>query len=163
FDDLLMLYNVAKTTPPASRGQLPGRTRTAPTEAPLPEFVLEHPALTPNTPPSPQTLHATAITSEPPPMANANLDLLSAALAQSPLTLPTPHSDTSSQPTKHFVTNEALFDGLSLDWETTPPASPNLNIESEKNQIFDDSDAELQLFIMDERDLPKDPRSEKIN
>lgn len=41
FDELLMLYNVAKSTPAASRGAMPGRRRTAPSEAPLPEIAPE--------------------------------------------------------------------------------------------------------------------------
>ena len=157
FDDLLMLYNVAKTTPAASRGQLPGRVRTSPTEAPLPEVVFDDAATAPVS-----TYQATSTVpvlpvSPPLPFAEASLDLLSAAPAQAPLSAPTPYTGSPFQTASHFAPDEALIDGLSLEWGAAAPVPEPPKVNS--LLALDELDAELQAFMMDERDLPKDHRA----
>ena len=154
FDDLLMLYNVAQTTPAASRGQMPGRTRTAPTEAPLPEVVLD----LPGTRPTP----AAAAMEMPLPLHAAQLDMLSAAPATAPLAPAQSLNDSPFQGPSHFAPNEALVDGLSLDWNAslapasaTPEKLPDVPPPAPIS--LDNLDAELAAFMMDERDLPKQP------
>ncbi len=154
FDDLLMLYNVAQTTPAASRGQMPGRTRTAPTEAPLPEVVLD----LPGTRPTP----AAAAMERPLPLHAAQLDMLSAAPATAPLAPAQSLNDSPFQGPSHFAPNEALVDGLSLDWNAslapasaTPEKLPDVPPPAPIS--LDNLDAELAAFMMDERDLPKQP------
>lgn len=154
FDELLMLYNVAKTTPASSRGQLPGRTRTAPIEAPLPEVVFDHGASTPVTTYQTPSVDNAPVPSPPLPLNEAYLDLLSAAPAQTPLAPPAPYTDSPFQTPSHFAPNEALIDGLSLDWGSAAPSTQTAEVEN--RQVLNNLDAELQAFMMDERDLPKD-------
>lgn len=158
FDELLMLYNVAKTTPASSRGQLPGRTRTAPIEAPLPEVVFDPGASTPIT-----TYQTPSVDNAPPPLPlnEAYLDLLSAAPAQTPLAPPAPYTDSPFQTPSHFAPNEALIDGLSLDWGSAAPSTQTAEVGN--RQVLNNLDAELQAFMMDERDLPKDNRPRSAN
>lgn len=161
FDDLLMLYNVAKTTPPASRGQLPGRTRTAPTEAPLPEFVLDQASFALNSANTTQTLNSPPPAPAPLPLADAYLDLLSAGPSQTPLATKTATSDSPFQTPNHFTPNEALMEGLSLNWEETLHAPTASSIEPQNKHLMVELDAELEAFMMDERDLPQDQRLSK--
>ena len=154
FDDLLMLYNVAQTTPASSRGQLPGRVRTAPTEVPLPEVVFDNiPA--PTTYPA-RTGATVAADHTPLPLSSASLDMLSAAPAQAPLAPPNPHNDSPFQSTAHFAPNEILMDGLTLNWEataSTPPSTEKTDTASAEVE-FQSLEDDLNPFIMDERDLP---------
>lgn len=136
FDDLLMLYNVAQTTPASSRGHLPGRIRTAPSEVPLPEVVFDTPSA-----PAPLSLH------------EAHLDLLSAAPAEAPLAPPTPLSDSPFNSTTHFAPDEMLIDGLSLDWGTSSTAAP-----SSAATPSEPDNTGLDAYLMDERDLPPPPK-----
>ena len=155
FDDLLMLYNVAQTTPASSRGQLPGRVRTAPTEVPLPEISFDsssepvssipHTAAVPGTPPAPLPLH------------KAHLDMLRAAPAQAPLAPSTPLDDSPFKSALRLPPDEMLIDGLSLDWEnalnpvTTPPADTKTAPSNQEDELI--------AFTMDERDLPTSSKS----
>lgn len=154
FDDLLMLYNVAQTTPASSRGQLPGRVRTAPTEVPLPEVVFDNvPA--PTSYPA-RTAATAAADHTPLSLSAANLDMLSAAPAQAPLAPPNPHNDSPFQSTAHFAPDEILMDGLTLNWEattSTPPSTEKTDTASAEVKLQSLED-ELNPFIMDERDLP---------
>jgi len=153
FDDLLMLYNVAQTTPAASRGQLPGRMRTAPTEAPLPEVFFDD---------AKPTLSNYGLLEEPLPLSapplplhEAHLDALTAAPAQAPLAPPNPVNDSPFQGPSHFAPDEALMDGLSLDWGASAASVTSQNANSISPQAAPLSlDAELEAFMMDERDLP---------
>lgn len=154
FDDLLMLYNVAQTTPASSRGQLPGRVRTAPTEVPLPEVVFDNvPA--PTSYPA-RTAATAAADNTPLSLGAANLDMLSAAPAQAPLAPPNPHNDSPFQSTAHFAPDEILMDGLTLNWEataSTPPSTEQTDTASAEVK-FQSLEDDLNPFIMDERDLP---------
>lgn len=146
FDDLLMLYNVAKTTPAASRGDLPGRTRTVPTDIPLPEIVVDH------TPP--------AVASGSMPLQDKDapldfdLDLLSALPTPAPLTPPKPHTNAPFQTPSRFSPDEALTDGLSLDWSM--PAAADKTATPESDLTLEKFDEELQIPPLDDRDLPAD-------
>lgn len=155
FDDLLMLYNVAQTTPASSRGQLPGRVRTAPTEVPLPEIVFDNaPA------PTSYSAPTAAPGNTPLPLHTAHLDMLSAAPAQSPLAPPSPLNDSPFQSTSHFAPDEMLIDGLSLDWEASTPAptTPSETAQAALGRSAQSLEEELSAFIMDERDLPTPPK-----
>ena len=155
FDDLLMLYNVAQTTPASSRGQLPGRVRTAPTEVPLPEIVFDNaPA------PTSYSAPTAAPGNTPLPLHAAHLDMLSAAPAQSPLAPPTSLNDSPFQSTSHFAPDEMLVDGLALDWEASTPAptTPSETAQAALGRSAQSLEEELSAFIMDERDLPTPPK-----
>lgn len=169
FDELLMLYNVAKSTPAASRGAMHGRRRTAPSEAPLPEIA---PEVTPvqTVPPLPevpgaaspvQTAAAPAAEAPPaeaPPVLSldeAHLDLLSTMPVHEPLEQQSGQSH--FQPVQHFAPDEALVAVLSLDLSeaanqpAVPAAATVKPLRAPEAQAMD---LELQAFIMDERDLP---------
>lgn len=164
FDELLMLYNVAKSTPAASRGAMPGRRRTAPSEAPLPEIA---PEVTPGqaVPPLPEVpgaaspvQTAAAPAAEAPPVLSldeAHLDLLSTMPVHEPLEQQSGQSH--FQPVQHFAPDEALVAGLSLDLSeaASPPAAPAAaTVKPLRDPEAQAMDLELQAFIMDERDLP---------
>ncbi len=164
FDELLMLYNVAKSTPAASRGAMPGRRRTAPSEAPLPEIA---PEVTPGqaVPPLPEVpgaaspvQAAAAPAAEAPPVLSldeAHLDLLSTMPVHEPLEQQSGQSH--FQPVQHFAPDEALVAELSLDLSeaasqpAVPAAATVKPLRAPEAQAMD---LELQAFIMDERDLP---------
>lgn len=164
FDELLMLYNVAKSTPAASRGAMPGRRRTAPSEAPLPEIA---PEVTPGqaVPPLPEVpgaaspvQTAAAPAAEAPPVLSldeAHLDLLSTMPVHEPLEQQSGQSH--FQPVQHFAPDEALVAELSLDLSeaasqpAVPAAATVKPLRAPEAQAMD---LELQAFIMDERDLP---------
>ena len=162
FDDLLMLYNVAQTTPASSRGQMPGRIRTAPTEVPLPEVVFDAPAAVPVAAPasflpddaflSLRTTPAPRAPVAPPevtlPLQAAQLDMLTAAPAQSPLADTELPGDSPFQSPSHFSPDEVLMQELSLDWNSTSPAA---------SAPADFTTLDLQTLTMDERDLPPPP------
>lgn len=162
FDDLLMLYNVAQTTPASSRGQMPGRIRTAPTEVPLPEVVFDAPAAAPVAAPasflpddaflSLRTASAPRAPVAPPevtlPLQAAQLDMLTAAPAQSPLAATELPGDSPFQSPSHFSPDEVLMQELSLDWNSTSPAA---------SAPADFTTLDLQTLTMDERDLPPPP------
>ena len=160
FDDLLMLYNVAQTTPASSRGQLPGRTRTTPTEVPLPELLVEqaeaHPLATTSLK---HTDLNTATVSLP--LHVASLDLLNTVSTPAPLAPDFPLGDSPFQGPTHLAPNEALMDGLSLDWaspstaELPPPTTVTPNEATKSGpEALDLLSTELATFRMDERDLP---------
>ena len=164
FDELLMLYNVAKSTPAASRGAMHGRRRTAPSEAPLPEIA---PEVTPvqTVPPLPEVpgaaspvQTAAAPAAEAPPVLSldeAHLDLLSTMPVHEPLEQQSGQSH--FQPVQHFAPDEALVAVLSLDLSeaanqpAVPAAATVKPLRAPEAQAMD---LELQAFIMDERDLP---------
>lgn len=164
FDELLMLYNVAKSTPAASRGAMPGRRRTAPSEAPLPEIA---PEVTPGqaVPPLPEVpgaaspvQTAAAPAAEAPPVLSldeAHLDLLSTMPVHEPLEQQSGQSHFQS--VQHFAPDEALVAELSLDLSeaasqpAVPAAATVKPLRAPEAQAMD---LELQAFIMDERDLP---------
>lgn len=164
FDELLMLYNVAKSTPAASRGAMHGRRRTAPSEAPLPEIA---PEVTPvqAVPPLPEVpgaaspvQTAAAPAAEAPPVLSldeAHLDLLSTMPVHEPLEQQSGQSH--FQPVQHFAPDEALVAELSLDLSeaasqpAVPAAATVKPLRAPEAQAMD---LELQAFIMDERDLP---------
>lgn len=164
FDELLLLYNVAKSTPAASRGAMPGRRRTAPSEAPLPEIA---PEVTPGqaVPPLPEVpgaaspvQTAAAPAAEAPPVLSldeAHLDLLSTMPVHEPLEQQSGQSH--FQPVQHFAPDEALVAVLSLDLSeaasqpAVPAAATVKPLRAPEAQAMD---LELQAFIMDERDLP---------
>lgn len=164
FDELLMLYNVAKSTPAASRGAMPGRRRTAPSEAPLPEIA---PEVTPGqaVPPLPEVpgaaspvQAAAAPAAEAPPVLSldeAHLGLLSTMPVHEPLEQQSGQSH--FQPVQHFAPDEALVAELSLDLSeaasqpAVPAAATVKPLRAPEAQAMD---LELQAFIMDERDLP---------
>lgn len=163
FDELL-LYNVAKSTPAASRGAMPGRRRTAPSEAPLPEIA---PEVTPGqaVPPLPEVpgaaspvQTAAAPAAEAPPVLSldeAHLDLLSTMPVHEPLEQQSGQSH--FQPVQHFAPDEALVAVLSLDLSeaASPPAVPAAaTVKPLRDPEAQAMDLELQAFIMDERDLP---------
>lgn len=164
FDELLMLYNVAKSTPAASRGAMPGRRRTAPSEAPLPEIA---PEVTPGqaVPPLPEVpgaaspvQTAAAPAAEAPPVLSldeAHLDLLSTMPVHEPLEQQSGQSH--FQPVQHFAHDEALVAELSLDLSeaASQPAVPAAaTVKPLRDPEAQAMDLELQAFIMDERDLP---------
>lgn len=164
FDELLMLYNVAKSTPAASRGAMPGRRRTAPSEAPLPEIA---PEVTPGqaVPPLPEVpgaaspvQTAAAPAAEAPPVLSldeAHLDLLSTMPVHEPLEQQSGQSH--FQPVQHFAPDEALVAELSLDLSeaASQPAVPAAaTVKPLRDPEAQAMDLELQAFIMDERDLP---------
>ncbi len=172
FDDLLMLYNLTKTTPAASRGAMPGRKRTAPTEVPLPEITaemaLEQPAIAlPEVPVMPaeapvamaaaQTAAKSVAVEQPPVLSlnEAHLNLLSTMPVHEPLEQQSGQSH--FQPVQHFAPDEALVAELSLDLSeaasqpATPAAATVTPFHSSEAQTLD---MEMQAFIMDERDLP---------
>ena len=164
FDDLLMLYNVAQTTEASSRGKLPGRMRTAPTEVPLPELVFDQ-----ATPAPAHFAHsALGATSVSLPLHEASLDLLDTIATAAPLAPEQPLGDSPFQGPTHFAPNEALIDGLSLDWEIAatsgtaaspaPAASTPDMTTPPSNEALDLLSAELAAFSMDERDLPPTTR-----
>lgn len=132
FDDLLMLYNVAQTTPATSRGQLPGRMRTAPAEAALPS-VEESATL---------ALH------------KAHLDMLSAAPAAAPLA--SPMQDSPFHSPQRFAPSEALVDDLSLEWDAAAASAPTTTPPQPTSDSLAKASPndELAAFMMDERDLP---------
>lgn len=164
FDELLMLYNVAKSTPAASRGAMPGRRRTAPSEAPLPEIA---PEVTPGqaVPPLPEVpgaaspvQAAAAPAAEAPPVLSldeAHLGLLSTMPVHEPLEQQSGQSH--FQPVQHFAPDEALVAELSLDLSeaasqpAVPAAATVKPLRAPEAQAMD---LELHAFIMDERDLP---------
>ena len=159
FDDLLMLYNVAQTTPASSRGKLPGRVRAAPIEVPLPEFLLEQnspsaDASSSNSPKGESSSPATASL----PLHAASLDLLNTVSTPAPLAQDLPLGDSPFQGPSHLAPNSALVDGLSLDWvSTSTPASaePQPTAATEAStEVLDLLSTELAAFSMDERDLP---------
>ena len=164
FDELLMLYNVAKSTPAASRGAMPGRRRTAPSEAPLPEIA---PEVTPGqaVPPLPEVpgaaspvQAAAAPAAEAPPVLSldeAHLGLLSTMPVHEPLEQQSGQSH--FQPVQHFAPDEALVAELSLDLSeaASQPAVPAAaTVKPLRDPEAQAMDLELQAFIMDERDLP---------
>lgn len=164
FDELLMLYNVAKSTPAASRGAMPGRRRTAPSEAPLPEIA---PEVTPGqaVPPLPEVpgaaspvQTAAAPAAEAPPVLSldeAHLALLSTMPVHEPLEQQSGQSH--FQPVQHFAPDEALVAELSLDLSeaASQPAVPAAaTVKPLRDPEAQAMDLELQAFIMDERDLP---------
>jgi len=135
FEDLLMLYGLAKATPAQERGQLQGRLRTTPLEAPLPEMVLDMPPA-PELPQFPSFLGQTAtaedipsdtpVTQAPLLLQEAALEMLSVAPAQAPLASEAARQDSPFQGPSHFAPNEVLVEGLSLDWtEAALPAAHN--------------------------------------
>lgn len=162
FDDLLMLYNVAQTTPASSRGQMPGRIRTAPSEVPLPEVVFDAPAAAPVAAPasflpddallSLRTTPAPRAPVAPPevtlPLQAAQLDMLTAAPAQAPLAATDLPGDSPFQSPSHFSPDEVLMQELSLDWNSTSPAA---------SALADFTTLDLQTLTLDERDLPPPP------
>lgn len=164
FDELLMLYNVAKSTPAASRGAMLGRRRTAPSEAPLPEIA---PEVTPGqaVPPLPEVpgaappvQTAAAPAAEAPPVLSldeAHLGLLSTMPVHEPLEQQSGQSP--FQPVQHFAPDEALVAELSLDLSeaASQPAVPAAaTVKPWRDPEAQAMDLELQAFIMDERDLP---------
>lgn len=155
FDDLLMLYNVAQTTPASSRGQLPGRVRMTPLEVPLPELAFDSPpapAMQSSNSPGPTATLASA----PLPLHEAHLDMLTATPMHAPLPASSLQNDSPFQSPAHFAPSEVLVDDLSLDWDTSKteapptPATDSLSI-----------DEEIDFFTMDERDLPASPPRDK--
>ena len=137
FDDLLMLYNVAQTTPAATRGALAGRMRTAPTEVPLPEVDSDDRASTPQMEFMPDDVFFKSsfsssasksdLISEAAPLSlqTASLEALSAAPAQAPLSTSASGNDSPFQKTTHFAGNEVLVDGLTLDWDASDAPMPS--------------------------------------
>lgn len=137
FDDLLMLYNVAQTTPAATRGSIAGRIRTAPHVAPLPEVVQDDSMLAAHTEFMPDDVFfkssLSPASSKPAPLTApelpslhaASLEMLSAAPAQAPLSANAPTNDSPFQKTSHFSNAEVLMDGLTIDWEhSDAPTAP---------------------------------------
>ena len=165
FDDLLMLYNVAQATPASERGHMPGRSRSTPTEIPLPEIVLDNQlAIAPisqfgNN--ANASLVPASATLEAAPLAlhEAHLDLLSAAPAQAPLAPSQPLNDSPFQSSSHFAPDEALMDDLSLEWEipAAPSTAPN-DLPDAVDMELNALEAELEARLMDERDLPAPPK-----
>jgi len=155
FDDLLMLYNVAQTTPASSRGQLPGRVRMTPHEVPLPEIVFPGDALPAATLPT----TAAALAPPPLPLHEAQLDMLTASPVEAPLPSLNQPGDSPFQSPGHFTPDEVLIDDLSLNWDT-----PNVTgTEDPQKRAVDDPsmDDALNFFKMDERDLPPTPPEKK--
>ncbi len=151
FDDLLMLYNVAQTTPASSRGQLPGRVRMTPLEVPLPELVFDSAPAPANHASS--SFGPTATLASPPlPLHEAHLDMLTATPMEAPLSAPNLLNDSPFQSPTHFAPNEVLVDDLSLDWDTS-------KTDATQKPAPDSSsiDEEINFFTMDERDLPTSP------
>ena len=151
FDDLLMLYNVAQTTPASSRGQLPGRVRMTPLEVPLPELVFDSAPAPVNHASS--SFGPTATLASPPlPLHEAHLDMLTATPMEAPLSAPNLLNDSPFQSPTHFAPNEVLVDDLSLDWDTS-------KTDATQKPAPDSSsiDEEINFFTMDERDLPTSP------
>ena len=114
FDELLMLYNVAQTTPAANRGPLPGNMQTT-----LPTTL----------PPAAASPDSATEAADLLSLNEAYLDLLSAAPAQTPAAASTPPNDSPFQGPSHFAPDEALVDGLTLEWDAVPkdPASTMAN------------------------------------
>lgn len=163
FDELLMLYNVAKSTPAASRGAMPGRRRTAPSEAPLPEIA---PEVTPGqaVPPLPEV-----------PGAASPVQTAAAPAAEAPLccrlmkriwtcSAPCPcmnrwssnrASRTSSLCSTLHLTRRWSQGSLDLSEAASQPAVPAAaTVKPLRDPEAQAMDLELQAFIMDERDLP---------
>lgn len=142
FDDLLMLYNVAQTTPAATRGSITERIRTAPQEAPLPEVLPEESVFAAQTEFMPDdvffknsaTPPSSAPLAQPQPEADfqawqsASLELLSTAPAQTPLVAAP--AETTQPETALLANSAVLIDELSIDWEGSH-ASPTIPAISE--------------------------------
>lgn len=181
FDDLLMLYNVAQTTPATARGTIVGRLRTAPTEVPLPEVFSEEGNTIGHTEFMPDDLFLKRSTyssvapppaPEPLPLQTASLEMLNAAPAAAPLSANAPRNDSPFQRTSHFESNEVLMDELTIDWEQTadtmasvselPTPAPIPSSPLLQDPLLNDSglgDLNLDDFMFDERDLPPKPSS----
>lgn len=103
FEELLKLYNVAKTTPGTSNGPFPAQLLSshAPSSAPETAPVAMASAL---------PFSATEL--------SLDLDLLSAAPSTTNLASAVPASDSPFQTTDHFASDEALMADLSLEWES---------------------------------------------
>ncbi len=151
FDDLLMLYNVAQTTPASSRGQLPGRVRMTPLEVPLPELVFDS-APTPTNQASSSFGSTATLASPPLPLHEAHLDMLTATPMEAPLPASNRQSDSPFQSPTHFSPSEVLVDDLSLDWDTSKNDANHKPAPDTSSM-----DAEINFFTMDERDLPTSP------
>ncbi|WP_284335354.1 hypothetical protein [Comamonas sp. NoAH] len=189
FDDLLMLYNVAQTTPASSRGELPGRKRTTPAEVPLPELVFAAEAPMASALPyqtrhdaSTEQLDATTATApearsptleaKPLAMQDAHLELLSATPAQAPLQ-PLPRiSDSPFSNSTRFAPDELLMDGLSLEYadepstkipvSTTPAVVPSPATMDPSSATYD-LDAELAEFMLSETAAEKKIENSEID
>lgn len=142
FDDLLMLYNVSRSTHAAERGNMQGRTRTTPLHAPLPEVNIDETLQPPTAAFMPDDMFfhtAPPVQSAPamPPTPDLNLDFLSVEPTGA---APQPNNDSPFKDTNHFRPDEVLMDSLTLDWQTAPaapavqtaqsePATPDLHLE----------------------------------
>lgn len=140
FDDLLMLYNLAKSTTATERGVMDGRLRSTLAQAPLPDLQLD-------TTPSFQipeaefisedifsvpVAHTESVSPEPSSLSDLMLDFpapLPASTDASPKAI---NNDSPFKDTSHFTSDEILMDSLTLDWQETPatathnPKHPNL-------------------------------------
>lgn len=143
FDELLMLYNVAQTTPAANRGPLPARTQTTLPATPQ--------TATPAYDSAPEAADALSLN-------DAYLDLLNTAPAQAPLAPTTQPSDSPFQGPSHFAPDEALVDGLTLEWDAQVPHDPATTAARS-----DAPPAPPQNLQMDVLDLPaaEQPRKPK--
>jgi pilus assembly protein FimV len=157
FDDLLMLYNVAQTTPAASRGALPGRHRSAPLEVPAPELAWPADLDLPRASLGAATTATLPPTAPPLPLDEAFLDLLSPTAAVTPVSA---LSASPFQSASHFTADEALMDGLTLEWGATD-AAPETT-QTSASSALDDLDAQLQTLMLDERAPPQNARPSSI-
>lgn len=131
FDDLLMLYNLAKSTTAAERGVMDGRLRSTLAQAPLPALQL-------GTDPNFQTLeaefisedifsapaaHTESVSSEPSSLPDLMLDFPAALHTSSDAASKPINNDSPFKDTSHFTPDEILMDSLTLDWQETSPQS----------------------------------------
>lgn len=154
FDDLLKLYNDVKTQPAAKRGAFMKAAQTAVVGAPA---ALATSALPAAAVPL-DAVAAPAPDNTPLRLEDANLDMLSTAPADFSQTASIPVSDSPYKATSHFKPDEALFDGLTLDWDSagaTPPAAapaPDLQLP--------DLDAQLHAFLQEAPKPTSPPNSQ---
>lgn len=156
FDDLLMLHNVVKTTSATERGQMQARTRTAPLEVPLPEVMLQAPSAPSfaSALPMPgflggRSTQDTAPVNTPLPLQEADLDMLTAEPAQTPLAPSASSNDSPFQSPSHFAPNEVLMEGLSLDWSEATAASPAASASLEQPDALAPAAKELDTTLAD--------------
>ena len=147
FDDLLNLYNDIKTKPAAQRGVFSNPANVALAATAVPSVVTN--AAMPEVELAANVPDSTILKLE-----DTNLDMLSAAPADFSQSASLTSNDSPYQSTSHFKADEALFDGLTLDWDNAaptpvPPAATS-KVESDPQLPSLDIDMQLQNFLQEE-------------
>lgn len=159
FEDLLMLYNVAKSIPAESRGQIRGRKSTVPSIAPLPDLAPAAPLITPPSTDGassrlPRCMHENK--SNGFPENNATPIVFSTGPGEIPPPSQALLNGSPLDGTTNLEPDEIFIEALHLETPADAEAEANTTAEISApvpSIDFNEIDAELEIFLAKDRNL----------